>query len=207
MRLRFPQRDEIYGLTDGPAIAVDLGFAEKSKSCGLAWRTSEGSLGLDRFGFGQCIDKTAAFISSNANPVLVVEAPLSGLLNGHGNPVGRKLFERTPMDGKTVSRYWYVGAGAAVGLGAVFFFSRLASLLGSDANVVDVIEGFVSFKTRSSEHEKDALALLDGLTPSGFSQALQRRSRRGEQRVNMLSFAGLASESDPCPVVMVVTVR
>lgn len=207
MKLRFPQRDEIPGLADLSIITIDLGFAEKSRSCGIASRTSDGRLGSDCFRFGQCVEKTAAFLSSNANSVLIVEAPLSGLLNERGNPVGRKLFEKISIDGKSVSRYWYVGAGAAVSLGALFFFSRLALLLGSESGVVNVVEGFISFKTGHSKHEKDALALLDGLRCTGSAKLYNVEAGEGEQCINMLSFAGLASEKDPCPVVMVVTIQ
>ena len=207
MNFRFPQRDEISGFAKSPVVAVDLGFAERARSCGLALQTPGGEPVAESLEFGRCAEKTASFLSNNANSVLIVEAPLSGLLNAHGNPMGRKVFEKMPIGGKTVSRDWYTGAGAAVGLGAMFFFSRLALLLRSSSGVVNVVEGFVSFKRSRSKDEEDALALLNGLRRPDSAVLHEVEAGEGEQRVNMLALLGLASEKDPCPVVMVTAAR
>jgi hypothetical protein len=206
MKPSFPQRDEIREVANLPTMAVDLGFASKKKSCGLAWQVLDGIPQTERSDFGRCIEKVAAFISDNANSVLVVEAPLSGLFNTDGNPTGRTPFEEASADGKTDRRYWYVGAGAAVGLGAVFLFSHLSRLVTPETNLVHVVEGFVSFKTRRSNDEEDARALLNGLRHSDAMRIYDIEATQGERCVNMLNIAGLASEEDPCPAVMVVTV-
>ena len=206
MNLRFPQRDEIREVANLPTMAVDLGFASKKKSCGLAWQVRSEVCRPERSDFGRCIEKVAAFLSDNANSVLVVEAPLSGLFNTDGNPTGRTPFEEASVAGKTDRRYWYVGAGAAVGLGAVFLFSQLSRLVTPETNLIHVVEGFVSFKTRRSNDKEDALALLNGLRHSGTTQIYDIEATEGERCVNMLNLAGLASQEDPCPTVMVVTV-
>jgi hypothetical protein len=102
MELRFPQRDEIREVATLPAMAVDLGFASKKKSCGLAWQVQSETCYPERSDFGRCIEKVAAFLSDNANSVVVVEAPLSGLFNADGNPTARMPFEEaTSTAGQT----------------------------------------------------------------------------------------------------------
>ncbi len=202
----FPQRNKVREAANLPTIAVDLGFAGRNtRSCGLAWTTSDGELRIERANFAQCVEKVAAFLSNNARSVLVVEAPLSGLFDSSGNPKGRVPFERAEVGGKTDTRYWYVGAGAAVGLGAAFFFSQLPRRALSESNVVSVIEGFISFKTRRSDHKEDALALLKGLR-NPDAQIYNVEAEAGERCVNLLSLIGLVPREEPCPAVMVVTV-
>jgi hypothetical protein len=204
MNLRFPQRDEFPEAANLPAMAVDLGFASKKKSCGLAWQVLDSIPQTERSDFRRCLEKVAAFLSDNANSVLIVEAPLSGLFGPTGNPKGRTPFEKSCVAGRTSTRYWYVGAGAAVGLGAVFLFSHLSQLVTPETNLVHVVEGFVSFKTRRSNDKEDALALLNGLRRLDATQIYDIEATEGERCVNMLTLAGLAPQEDPCPAVMVV---
>lgn len=208
MRFHFPQRDGIHEAADLPIMAVDLGFAsKKTKSCGLAWQLPDDETRSEVTGFGRCVERVAGFLAENTNSALVVEAPLSGLFDSADNPKGRIPFEKVSVDGKTKTRYWYVQSGAAVGLGAIFFFTQLSQMVRSELGVaVSVIEGFVSFKTRSSNHVKDARALLCGLRNPDIENICDIKASSGERAVNMLSLAGLASQEDPCPVVMVVTV-
>lgn len=186
-------------------MAVDLGFAGKrKKSCGLAWTTSNGEPQSECASFGQSIQRVAAFLERNTNSVLVVEAPLSGLFDSSGNPKGRMPFEKK-IDGSTDTRYWYVGAGAAVGFGAAFFFSQLLQHASSTSNVVSVIEGFISFKTRLSDHNEDALALLEGIHNSDAG-IYDVHAKPGERCENILSLIGLVPREAHCPAVVAVTV-
>jgi hypothetical protein len=187
-------------------MAVDLGFAgRQKKSCGLAWIASDEEPQTERANFGQCVEKVAAFLSKNASSVLIVEAPLSGLFDSSGSPKGRAPFEKVKADGTTDTRYWYVGPGAAVGLGAAFFFSQLSQRATSESNVVNVVEGFISFKTRSSDDVVDALALLKGLCNSD-TRIHNIEPEAGERCTSMLGLVGLVSQEHSCPAVMVVTV-
>jgi len=204
MNLRFPQRDEIREIASKPVMAVDLGFGAH-KSCGLAWQTPSGERQVKVMNFGRCVEHIAEFISENHDSALSVEAPLSGLFGSSGNPKGRTQFERTRVAGRTVTRYWYVGAGAAVGLGATFLFSQLPQRVLSESNVVSVVEGFISFKTRRSNHKEDALTLLKGLR-NPDARFYDVDADAGERCVNVLSLVGLVPREAPCPAVMVVTV-
>lgn len=205
MKLLFPQRDEIHTIFSMPVMAVDLGFGA-NKTCGIAWQVPGSECQAEVLSFGGCAERVAGFISENANAALIVEAPLSGLFDSAGNPKGRIPFEKTSVDGRTVTRYWYVGAGAAVGLGAVFLFTRLSRRVVSEPNTVNVVEGFVSFKTQVSDHSADAHALLNSFrhpTPDKIHDV--KPSAPGEQTVNMLSLAGLVPPEEQCPVVIVAT--
>jgi hypothetical protein len=206
MKLRCPQRDEICELVDSPAMAVDLEFGA-SKSCGLAWQLPDDEIGTETVSFGQCVKHVAGFLTENPNSALVVEAPLSGLFDSADNPKGRMPFEKVSVDDKIKTRYWFVQSGAAVGLGAVFLFTRLSEIVRPESGVTaSVIEGFVSFKTHSSNHAKDAHALLCGLRNPDTAKIYDIEASVGERSVNMLRLAGLASQEDPCPAVMVVKV-
>lgn len=208
MKLRFPQRDEIREIADSPAMAVDLGFARKEKrSCGLVRWVPNDEPQPQCVSFGQCVEDVAEFLSENTNAILIVEAPLSGLFDSSGNPKGRVPFEKASIDGKTITRYWYVGAGAAVGLGAIFLFSHLSRLVMPESNVINVVEGFVSFKTRRSDDVADARALLEEFRNPGMAKIHEVKASAGEQTVNMLSLAGLVSPEEQCPAVLVATVR
>lgn len=206
MRLRFPEGKRIYETVSLPAMAVDLGFGA-AKSCGLAWQIVPGEPQVKRVDFGRCVEEVARFLSENTESALIVEAPLSGLFDPLGNPKGRTPFERSTINGKTSLRYWYVQAGAAVGLGAIFLFTRVSRLVKPESNVANLFEGFVSFKTRRSDHVEDALALLNGLRNPTTAEVYDiEPSAPGERPVNMLSLAGLVSSEEPCPAVVAVTV-
>lgn len=196
----------MHGVVDLPMIAVDLGFAKKRRSCGLAWQNLSGGISSDCLEFGQCIHKVAALLDPNPGSVLAVEAPLSGLFDSGGNPTPRMPFEKIRREGKTHQRYWYVGAGAAVGFGAAFFFTGLSSLLPQDSVTVNVVEGFISFKKQPSPDDKDALALLGGLRAPDPAKTYNVEASENEQTVNILSLVGLASPLDPCPTVIEVNI-
>src|SRR5260370_42551853 len=94
-------------------IAVDMGFARDSRSCGLAWRIEKNEEGL--FAFGDCIDKVGKLVSGapEGEKALIIEAPLSGLFDTAGNQKERGPFEKKDPTGIQVgTRYWYCGPGA-----------------------------------------------------------------------------------------------
>jgi hypothetical protein len=207
MRFRFPRGDQIHEVANLPAMAVDLGFGA-AKSCGLAWQVPGGDPKVKCVNFGRCVEEVAGFLSQNAESALIVEAPLSGLFDPSGNPIGRTPFERSTINGRTSLRYWYVQAGAAVGLGAMFLFTRISQMVTLESNVVNLFEGFVSFKTRRSDHTEDAFALLNSLRNPATAEVYSiEPSIPGERSVNMLSIAGLVSPEEPCPAVVVVKVE
>ena len=187
-------------------MAVDLGFGV-SRSCGLAWQALDSDNQARRVNFGQCVEAVADFLSENVDSCLIIEAPLSGLFDSNGNPKGRLPFERTIVNGRTISRYWYVQGGAVVCLSAMFLLSRVSKLVTSESNTVNLVEGFVSFKTRRSSHTEDALALLESIRePSTVSVYDVRPTTSSEQSVNMLGLVGLVSSEEPCPTVVAVSV-
>lgn len=208
MRFSFPQRAEICSISELPTMAVDLGFAKERKSCGLTWQNSDNEPSTSRATFGQCIDKVAAFLTENSAPVLIVEAPLSGLFDGAGSPKPRITFEEAHIDGKVHRRYWYVGAGGAIGLGAIFFFSRLSELTMQASGTIHVIEGFVSFKTQRSDDVEDALALLKEFRNPAEAKLCQIEPNDPDGRaINMLGVSHVVSPEEPCPMVIVTTVE
>ena len=188
-------------------MAVDLGFGA-SKSCGLAWQQlPDGETHVRHVNFGRCVETVADFLSDNVDSCLIVEAPLSGLFDSSGNPTGRLPFESAIVDGRTKSRYWYMQGGAVVGLSAMFLLSRVSRLVTPESNTVNLVEGFVSFKTRRSSHTEDALALLESIRePSTVSVYDVRPTTSSEQSVNMLGLVGLVSSEEPCPTVVAVSV-
>jgi hypothetical protein len=210
MEFHFPQKDEICESSERsrqPVIAVDLGFAgSKNKSCGLAWQEATGKRCQSKnANFGHCVKHTEEFLSENTNPVLIVEAPLSALFDSNGNPKGRLPFEKGEIG--TTPRYWYTGAGASVGLGAIFFFSRLSEFLDPEpSQKVSVIEGFISFKERNIKHSEDALALLKAFRHPHEESLHEVTVGANERSINSLSFANLCSSEASCPVVLAVRV-
>lgn len=204
MGFHFPQKDEICASSGQSVIAVDLGFAGNNKSCGLAWqRSPDENCQKESADFAYCIKRTARFLSENTDPILIVEAPLSGLFDCNGNPEGRQPFEKESAR----TRYWYVGPGAAVGLGAIFFFSRLSELLDSEPSAkISVIEGFISFKASPTKDSEDALALLNAFRNPHGATLHEVAASANERSINCLSFAGLFSSESTCPVVLAVKV-
>jgi len=128
-------------------IALDIGFSKNKKSCGL----KIGGDGAKEYTFGEAVNEVKKALCKKSlckkpkNVCLIIEAPLSVAMKG-GNPVGR-CFEK--KGGKT--RYWYVGAGAAVALAAVRFINELKNC-GSKARI-HLFEGFLSFKNGNSTNE------------------------------------------------------
>ncbi len=156
--------EEICHLADSFVLAVDLGFSKSRKSCGLAWK--DGRLGqtqTDKSCFGKCADKVYGLLKSHRKAVVIVEAPLSGLFDKKGNPVGRGGFEQPAP---RTTRYWYSGPGAAMCLAAAFFLRTLSRRLREnpgETSLREVVlyEGFITFKSKATDHSVDARWLLD----------------------------------------------
>lgn len=135
----------------GEWVFVDLGFAEKSRSCGLLRGDGE----PDEVSYSQLKVKLLRVVASNDRPLnLLIEAPLSVAFNEHGNPTGRGIEKR---EGKT--RYWYVGLGCSVLVAATYLLRAL-----HDANPrreIRLFEGLASFKPKGvrSSHGNDVVNL------------------------------------------------
>lgn len=117
--------------------------------------------------FGGCIRRIGELIASETRAALIIEAPLSGGFNSDGNPIVRD-YDETRENGRSLEsgRGWYYGAGASVALAAVFFLRRVRDLLGRSEVTIVLYEGFVSFKTKKSEHVDDARSLIDAFIGS-----------------------------------------
>jgi hypothetical protein len=121
-----------------PALAVDLGFAEKAASCGL----SEQKQGLK---FADAVSETAAWLSRQEDDVvLILEAPISGSFDVHGNPCARGKFEtHHSVSGESCERRWQSGAGASMALAALHFLRLLREKVEAPKEV-HLVEGFCS---------------------------------------------------------------
>jgi hypothetical protein len=147
-------------------IAVDLGFSNRGKSCGIAWRPQSAAPAstlpkAESLRFDECIQRVARLVYEDRKAVLIIEAPLSAVFDVDGNPVGRGDFEKSEVakndrtrggrDGKESPRYWYYGAGASTCLAAIFFLRRLTRqgppVAGKTTEII-LFEGFISYKRR-----------------------------------------------------------
>lgn len=148
----------------GEWVFVDLGFAEKAKSCGLLLGNGE----PDEVSFSQLKTRLLEVVASDDRPLnLLIEAPLSVAFNEHGNPTGRGIEKR-----ENQTRYWYVGLGCSVLVAATYLLRAL-----HDANPrreIRLFEGLASFKPKGvrSSHSNDVINLRkviwDGGSTSGF---------------------------------------
>ncbi|MEX0827483.1 MAG: hypothetical protein WD005_00865, partial [Haliea sp.] len=117
---------------------IDLGFAEKSKSCGTL--LNDGAPQVMQFSAMQTW--LQGVVKTMAGPLnLVIEAPLSVAFNSNGNPTGRAIERRGSL-----TRYWYVGLGTTVLVAATYLLRSLQEV-DADANI-HLIEGLASFKDR-----------------------------------------------------------
>jgi len=146
--------------------AIDLGFGNKKKSCGCAYKLPDKPIKKDELQFGQCIKKTSKLLKDCSKAILVIEAPLSGLFSEEGNPIPRGNFEKRASGGNS-DRYWYCQSGAAMCLAAIFFLRELRAELEGNPNGqaspidIELYEGFVTFKEKATDHGHDAEQLLD----------------------------------------------
>ncbi|MDE0343954.1 MAG: helix-turn-helix transcriptional regulator [Deltaproteobacteria bacterium] len=131
----------------GQWVFVDIGFSAHSKSCGIAI----GDTQPRNVRYSDLVSRIARELESGASPLnLLIEAPLSIAFNTAGNPTGRSIEKN---NGQT--RYWYVGAGAAMLLATTHLLRCLCDMRPS--REVRLFEGFASFKSRGrrSSHEAD----------------------------------------------------
>ena len=132
-------------------IFLDIGFSNKSSSCGLLFGNGQPY----EVQFVEAVSDIYNFVSNRKAPVnLVIEAPLSVAFDMKGNPKGRKPEKH---NGKT--RYWYVGLGCSVLVAATYLMKALSEI--QTKNEIRLFEGFVSFKSKEkiSNHSNDVLAL------------------------------------------------
>ncbi len=135
----------------GAWVFVDLGFAEKKKSCGLLL----GDGIPEEVTFSQLNARLLEVIASSERPLnLLVEAPLSVAFTKDGNPTGRAIEKRGSH-----TRYWYVGLGCSVLVGATYLLRAIY-----EANLqreIRLFEGLVSFKPKGirSSHSNDVVNL------------------------------------------------
>jgi hypothetical protein len=138
----------------GEWLFVDVGFAQRSRSCGFL------------LGNGEPVELTFADLVSRGGDVaseprgalnLLIEAPLSVAFTAAGNPTGRS-FERQPSG----TRYWYVGLGCSVCIAALYF---LHGIRHQSRREIRLFEGFASFKPKGnrSSHAGDVLKLRDAV--------------------------------------------
>lgn len=138
--------------SSGDWVFVDLGFSQKSKSCGLLLQDGN----PERLTFAETQRRLTQLVAEGGGPLnIVLEAPLSVAFGHDGNPVGRHVETR---DGE--SRYWYVGLGCSVLVAATYLVRAISAATVRD---VRLFEGLVSFKQKgfASDHCHDVLQLRD----------------------------------------------
>ena len=131
----------------GQWVFVDIGFSQGRRSCGIAIDDSKPR----DVRYGDLVSEIAREIAKGSSPLnLLIEAPLSVAFKADGNPTGRRI-EKKNRD----TRYWYVGAGAAVLLATTHLLRRLYDM--PPSREIRLFEGFVSFKPRGarSSHADD----------------------------------------------------
>lgn len=165
------EKDAAKHLKGLPLLALDLGFAQKARSCGL----SEESKSVT---FGKALELAAEWVPPMAcQAVLILEAPLSASFDSKWNPIPRGDFEiRDSRTGEDSRRVWQSGAGAVTSLAAIHFLRLLAAKAEAKKATVHLVEGFcsrygtpkpshtaVSKKLRSLWHQGGEI-----VSPAGF---------------------------------------
>jgi hypothetical protein len=138
-----------------PVLAIDLGFAFQSKSCGLSSHPKP-------LTFTEALRKTVEWVGDNSvskEMVLILEAPLSSALS-KGNPIPRGEFETHHNDGHLNRRHWHHNAGGAMSLAALYFLRKLSKDCAQIDASIFLVEGFVSrYETPKPTHSQVAKAL------------------------------------------------
>ena len=152
-------------LSTGEWIILDIGFANKSNSCGLLINR-ESPVDLQ---FNEAKERICHVISNSTNPVnLVIEAPLSVAFDSKGNPKGRAVEKQGRK-----TRYWYLGPGCVVMVAALYLVKAISEIP-TNAEV-RLFEGFVSFKEsgKKSIHSRDVALLMEVIeNPNQYSEAI-----------------------------------
>jgi hypothetical protein len=191
-----------------PTVAVDVGFGNSSTS-GIAWSGAspdESNSDVDTLlttNYGSCADEILRLADGVSAFNLILEAPLFGAFDEDGNPMGRLPLEKRG----SVTRYWYLQAGANVGLGAAFLLRDLANR--PNRATIHLFEGFMSFKEGPSEHEEDAKLLLSEIQDEddGDVRNLEKSARQEGAAscisvLELLGFNGTKHDLS-CPPVVV----
>ncbi len=153
VRQRHPAAKFVPGVRDqarrdsGEWLFVDIGFSRNARSCGIAIGDSQPR----NVRYGDLASEIARELEAGAAPLnLLIEAPLSVAFSAAGNPTGRRIEKQ-----KGQTRYWYVGAGAAVLLATMHLLRCLNDMRPS--REVRLFEGFASFKSKAtrSSHSGD----------------------------------------------------
>ena len=130
-------------------ISVDLGYSEKTKSCGLAVSNDPAAT---EHTFGRCIQAVAQHLLEENPALLMLEAVLSTFHNAEGNPAIRGKFEK--------GRGWYHGPGVSTFAAAIRFLKELDRLLPPELRPIPLVEGFLSYKPSKTTHRSDAERML-----------------------------------------------
>ncbi len=137
--------------SSGLWVFLDIGFANKTKSCGLLIHDGKPELKQ----FAEARSDITELAKQYDGPInLVVEAPLSVSFDKYGNPKGRSIEKRGSK-----TRYWYNGLGCAVMVGTLYLVRSLVEA--QPQNVVRLFEGFISYKESDSDHLQDVCLLRE----------------------------------------------
>lgn len=137
--------------SSGLWVFLDIGFANKAKSCGLLIHDKEPKLKQ----FAEARSDITELTKQHDGPInLVIEAPLSVSFDEYGNPKGRSIEKRGSK-----TRYWYNGLGCAVMIGALYLVKSLVEA--QPKNAIRLFEGFVSYKESDSNHLLDVCLLRE----------------------------------------------
>ncbi len=137
----------------GNWVFLDIGFANKAKSCGLLF--GDGS--PTEVTFNDAVQSICKYIKTcNGSINLVIEAPLSVSFDANGNPKGRRIEKQNKK-----TRYWYVSLGTTVMVAAIYLVKAIIET--KPINEVRLFEGFVSFKNSNEQtnHSNDVLLLRE----------------------------------------------
>ncbi len=151
--------------SSGTWLIFDIGFSNKSRSCGLLLHDGKPKC----YRFGEAVREVIRIIGNYETINLVIEAPLSVAFDINGNPKGRSVEKRGSS-----TRYWYFGPGCTVLMATTYFFMELMK---SNPNVnIKLFEGFVSYKNRKnpSNHLEDVMLLRKTIMSSNPIQYCTR---------------------------------
>ena len=150
-----------------PRLAIDLGYSNMLKSCGIAHCGLKQAFACE---FGTAIDYSAQLIQTHGPHLIILEAVLSTYHNAAGNPEIRGQFEK--------GRGWYHGPGVTTFAAALRFIDELDRRLPAGQQL-PLVEGFLSYKTHRTQHQQDAQRLVDE-----FAQAERFTAASGSQPIH-----------------------
>lgn len=168
-------KEEEININSNNWIFLDIGFSNKSKSCGLLIENFEKELDENvkngraiEVLYSDAVKIICDCINMSEKSVnLVIEAPLSMMFDSKGNPVGRKKIknidlEKIKDEEKTKIRYWYYRAASTVTLATLFLIKEINEKFKNKNKVIRLFEGFI-FKSKNNQtsHAEDAILLRD----------------------------------------------